>query len=347
MVRKCLFRCSSPMPKVWSLSIIIFYLLIMIMKKAFLLTLSLVLLAASPLQAQVYADMLLSDKAHGHKEIQSLSVPGDVNVYDNLHHHGPAFESELVAYRLYFDHRQTVDIYGKRHKGLELKHTEFYPTADDIANGYGDDVLWAGTSLSCGSFRGFADHAPSFIQPVDKRTESILEYGPDRIVVEIKDEGWYYGGQKLDMVQHYTLEAWHRDVRVDIDIKGSKPFMDPFCTGVLKFPNGTEMRTQLQSGHCAAASWGSNWAYGPKDTLNVNRHATVGVAVCVPQKYVCGSGENGVDQYFLLGNKKPRKQFHATYWLAFCSAKEEWEGSMHSADEWFAWVEEWRKLLKE
>lgn len=144
------------------------------MKKSFL-TLLIPLLITLPAQAQVYADMLLSDKVKGHKEIQSLSVPGGVDVYDNLHHHGPAFESELVAYRVYFDHRQTVDIYGKRRKGLELKHTEFYPTADDIANGYGDDVLWAGTTLSCGSFRGFLNDAPCFIQPVDMRTERILE----------------------------------------------------------------------------------------------------------------------------------------------------------------------------
>ena len=70
--------------------------------------------------SQVYAEMLLSDKKKGHKPIQSLTVPGDVNVYDNLHHHGPAFESDLVAFRVYFDERQTVDIYGKRKKQLEI-----------------------------------------------------------------------------------------------------------------------------------------------------------------------------------------------------------------------------------
>lgn len=316
------------------------------MKKSFL-TLLIPLLITLPAQAQVYADMLLSDKVKGHKEIQSLSVPGGVDVYDNLHHHGPAFESELVAYRVYFDHRQTVDIYGKRRKGLELKHTEFYPTADDIANGYGDDVLWAGTTLSCGSFRGFLNDAPCFIQPVDMRTERILEYGPNRTVVEIIDEGWEYDGQKLNMIQHYTLEAGRRDVRVDIDITGDKPFISPFCTGVLKFPGGSDMKSGRHPNSQTAASWGSNWAYGPKDTLDVNRHATVGVAVCIPSKYITGGGESDENLYYLLGNKKPRKKFHVTYWLAFCSDKEEWEDSMHSSIEWFNWVNSWSKSLKE
>ena len=75
--------------------------------------------------AQVYAEMLLSDKSKGHKSIQSLTVPGHVNVYNNLHHHGPAFESALVAYRIYFDERQTVDIYGKRKQQLEIGQTQF------------------------------------------------------------------------------------------------------------------------------------------------------------------------------------------------------------------------------
>lgn len=300
-----------------------------------------------PMRAQVYAEMLLSDKAKGHKTIQSLSVPGDVNVYDNLHHHGPAFESELVAYRVYFDHRQTVDIYGKRRKGLELEHTQFYPTPQDIADGYGDDVLWAGTTLSCGSFRGIdASNKPTFIQPVKMRTESVLEYGPERTVVEIRDEGWEYYGQTLDMVQHYTLEAGHRDVRVDIDITSDKPFNMPFCTGVLTFPKGDTSRKTEGASH-SAASWGSNWAYGPKDTLNVQRYATVGTAVTVPMKYVRDITEDNENLIIVVGNKHPRKHFHMTYWLAFCSAAEEWEGAMHDSAAWFDWVDAWRKSLKE
>lgn len=59
-----------------------------------------------------------------------------------MHHHGPAFESELVAYRLYFDKKQTVDIYGKFNKGFEIKESQFYPTDEQLARGFGDDVCW-------------------------------------------------------------------------------------------------------------------------------------------------------------------------------------------------------------
>ena len=313
------------------------------MKRIIPILLALLSLAALQAEAQVYAEMLISDKKGDHKPIQSLSVPGGVDVYNNLHHHGPAFESNLVAYRVYFDHRQTVDIYGKRRQGLELAHTQFYPTAEDIANGYGDDVLWAGTTVSVGSFRGMKDGKPSFIEPVKKRTESILEYGPERTVVEIFDEGWEYEGQILDMKQLYTLESGHRDVRVDIEITCKNPITSTFCTGVRLFPDGTERRAGT-----SVASWGSNWAYGPKDTTDIQRKATVGLAVCVPNQIVVRSIENdGENLLIILGTKRPQKRIRFTYYLAFCSAKEEWEGSFHSAEAWYSWVDKWQKKLKE
>lgn len=55
--------------------------------------------------------------------------------------HGPVLESELVGYRLYFNEKQTPDIYGKFNKGLEIKESQFYPTDEQLARGFGDDVL--------------------------------------------------------------------------------------------------------------------------------------------------------------------------------------------------------------
>ena len=82
-------------------------------------------------EARVYADMMLTNKKikSSNKQdlyISSLTVDNGTNPYWMLHHHGPAFENELVAYRIYFDHRQTVDTYGKYHKGLPDSATTCY-----------------------------------------------------------------------------------------------------------------------------------------------------------------------------------------------------------------------------
>ncbi len=52
---------------------------------------------------------------------KSLLASEKDDMYRKLHHHGPAFESEYAAYRIYFDKKQSVDTYGKKQPRLELR----------------------------------------------------------------------------------------------------------------------------------------------------------------------------------------------------------------------------------
>lgn len=144
---------------------------------------------------QVYAEMMMSNKKikSSNKQnlyISSLTVDNGTNPYWMLHHHGPAFENELVAYRIYFDHRQTVDTYGKYRKGLEIKETQFYPDKDQKAAGFGDDVLWVGETFGLGALRGWNGTEPQMLKDVDHRTLRIISRGPLRTIVEVMNEGW-------------------------------------------------------------------------------------------------------------------------------------------------------------
>lgn len=67
--------------------------------------------------------------------------------------HGPVLESELVGYRLYFNEKQTPDIYGKFNKGLEIKESQFYPTDEQLTKGFGDDVLRVFDSCGPGALK--------------------------------------------------------------------------------------------------------------------------------------------------------------------------------------------------
>ena len=105
--------------------------------------------------ARTYAQM----KAYGHNNkfanITGFSAAGTENVYSFVYHHGPAIESELVAYRIYFNEKQTVDPYSKVNKRLEIKETCFYPTKAQRANGYGDDALRVYNSGGVGALKGW------------------------------------------------------------------------------------------------------------------------------------------------------------------------------------------------
>ena len=71
---------------------------------------------------RVYADMFIVDNKKGkHHGGTAITVPGTSNIYSMVRPHGPVLESELVGYRLYFNVKQTPDIYGKFNKGLEIK----------------------------------------------------------------------------------------------------------------------------------------------------------------------------------------------------------------------------------
>ena len=117
----------------------------------------------------------------------------------------------------YFDARQTLDLYGKFKKQLELKETQFYTDDDQKKMGYGDDVLWVGQTFGLGAFRGWDGQQPTLVEPVATRTQRIISYGPLRTIVEVIDKGWQLptaNSQKptaINMTLRYTQYAGHRD----------------------------------------------------------------------------------------------------------------------------------------
>ena len=182
--------------------------------------------------ARVFAEMLIRDaKKQKHAPTQSVTVPGTTNFYNMLHGHGPMFESELVAYRVYFNQKQTVDPYGKFKKGLEIKESGFYPNDEQLARGFGDDVLMVGNSCGVGALKGWDGTRATHIEPIAFRTESILAYGPVRTIVDVAVKGWNYQGKELNMTNRYILYAGHRDLLVETFF--DEPLENEvFCTGV-------------------------------------------------------------------------------------------------------------------
>lgn len=181
-------------------------------------------LSAAPAQKtytpRVSAQLLIRDAKKGkHAPIQSVTVPGTTNFYNMVYGHGPMFESELVGYRIYFNEKQTIDPYGKFTPRLELTESQFYPTDEQLARGFGDDVLMVGNSCGIGALKGWDGQKAVHIAPVAYRTERILACGPVRAVVEVEVQGWEYQGSRLDMTHRYLLYAGHRDLRIETSFR--------------------------------------------------------------------------------------------------------------------------------
>lgn len=283
--------------------------------------------------ARVYAEMLVSDKRGKHVPVQSVTIPGTSNIYNQMHHHGPAFESELVAYRLYFDHKQTVDIYGKFNKGFEIKESQFYPTDEQLARGFGDDVLMVGGSCGVGALKGWDGKKATHITPVATLTERIIAYGPVRTISEIEVADWQYQGSELNMKNRYTLYGGHRDVFVETFFE--EPLKDEvFCTGVVDIKGSVSYSDHKGLIGC----WGTDWPVN--DTVKYAKE-TVGLATYIPQKYVKDEVKDKANYLYTISAKGNN---YFTHNITFTSMKETF--GYKTPEDWFAYIREWKDELE-
>ena len=304
--------------------------------------------------ARVFAEMVLSNtkdkklkKNQQNNYIESITARGDAAyTYNIQHHHGVDFESELNGIRIYFDARQTLDLYGKFKKQLELKETQFYTDDDQKKLGYGDDVLWVGQTFGLGAFRGWDGQQPTLVEPVKTRTQRIISYGPLRTIVELIDKGWKAPSpltshpspltshpSPLNMTLRYTQYAGHRDT--DVDVIFNKDVSDyRFSTGIINVKGSEEFSNKKGLRAC----WGTD--YPSTDTVKWSRE-TVGLAVLVPQKNIVSEEPANKDNYAYVLKVNGRQM---SYKVTYTSANETF--GYHSANEWFDYLKAWCKEVE-
>ncbi|OYP62705.1 DUF4861 domain-containing protein [Prevotella sp. P2-180] len=317
-------------------------------KKQFLVTLH-KQEAEQTLTPQVYAEMMLTNKKIKSQNkqdlyISSLTVDNGTNPYWMLHHHGPAFENDMVAYRIYFDERQTIDIYGKNRKALELKETQFYPDKEQKANGYGDDVLWVGKTFGLGALRGWADNQPQMLLDVDKRTMEIVACGPLRTIVKVVDKGWnpFYpekcdNAKRIDMTTLYTLSAGRRDCAVDVMFKGDIESLK-LATGLINVKNSEE----YSDGKGLRGCWGTDWPVSEKDSAGHKRE-TVGLGICIPADNIIKELPANSDNYPYV--VKPALG-EIPYHITFASDNETFPSSFHTPASFFEYLRQWKRQIE-
>lgn len=282
---------------------------------------------------KVHAQMWLREPKGKHAPMTSLTVPGKSDVYNLLHHHGAAFESELVAYRIYFDRKQTVDIYGKFHKQLELAESLFYPTKEQLENGFGDDVLRVSGSAGLGTLKGWNGTKAIHIEPVKTRTQTIRATGPIRTIVDMTVRGWKYNNSEIDMTTRYILYAGHRDCEVHVFF--NRPIeKQVFCIGIQNIIDSVKD----SDGKGLLACWGTDWPVN--DTITYAKE-TVGLAISIPEEIVMEEKQDAKVNYLYTIQPKGKTEF--TYNIMFTSRKETF--GYQTMEEWFSYAKTWKQQL--
>lgn len=294
---------------------------------------------------RTFADILLRNskvKAKNKHDIylsEFASLRG-TNPFPVIHQHGAVLESELTAYRFYCSPRQSVDIYGKRKRQLELHDTEFYPDSVQLAAGYGDDVLAVRDGVGVGALNGWDGKQPVGFSDCDCRRQRIVVNGPLRSIVEITDQNWKPTpeAEPRTLTTRYTIIAGHRDCEVDVRVSVPKGFnltdqirATPYFIGITHI-KGQQSWT---NGHGLLANWGTDYPVTGKDTLT-HKKETVGLAISISPANILQTVHTQYDDGYLVSIPGG----HLVYYIAFCSDKE--EQGYHSADQWFSALKAWK-----
>lgn len=275
-----------------------------------------------------------------------------VDTYHQLHHHGVAIESEWMAYRIYFDKKQTIDPYCKRTPQLELAQSYWYPNDSLLAAGYGDDILRVSGTVGVGSVKYWNGKKMVHIEPVAERSQRIVKQKKDQATIEVAVKGWQVEEQSENISIQYTMYAGHRDMRCDVYT--THP-LDGLCTGVQTIPakGGKDTVTIVLPNGILLASWGTDW---PVNDSAKYAKETVGLGVFIPKAYAGTPVHDKQNNLCLLQEEKKlytlykKRYFYSHYtahfYLTVCGATKENHPVATSATEWFEYLRRWAAKLK-
>ena len=223
---------------------------------------------------------------------------------------------------------------------MELRETQFYPDEDQLAKGYGDDVLWCGQTFALGAFRGWDGHKSVTLDEVEHLTQRIIARGPVRVIAEMVCDEWNAptsipGAKPITLRQRFTQWAGHRDVQVEE--KFSRPVNGyEFSTGIINVKGSEEFTDKNGLRGC----WGTDYTVSGKDTLT-HAKETVGLGIFIPSQHIRQELKADKDNYgFVIGTTTDCLH----YAITFTSDKETF--GYHSAKDWFDALKAWKRELE-
>jgi unsaturated chondroitin disaccharide hydrolase len=178
---------------------------------------------------------------------------------------GLGWESERVAFRIYFDPRNAIDIYGKRRPTLQLSMyaSPDYSYHDESPEGR--DIFRVGDAIGIGAVAAIVNGKLVKVADVRDRKWRILASGPVRSMVELEYEGWNAGGTIIHLKSRITQWAGERGFEHAISADCGDDFI--FVTGLTARPEIPRTNSAKDEGTTWVATWGKQVvAPGPTAT---------------------------------------------------------------------------------
>jgi unsaturated chondroitin disaccharide hydrolase len=167
---------------------------------------------------------------------------------------GLGWESEDIAWRIYFDKRNAIDIYGKRRPGLYLDVFAAPEYVYHLESPLGRDIFKVDPTLGVGSVAAMVDGKATPVAEVAERKWRVLASGPVRSVGEYEFKGWKVGGKTVDMVSRFTQWAGEHGFHHRITVSDAAGL--ELVAALPKKPGIDPMMTSLARNMLAVVTWG-------------------------------------------------------------------------------------------
>jgi unsaturated chondroitin disaccharide hydrolase len=167
---------------------------------------------------------------------------------------GLGWESDLTAWRIYFDARNAIDLFGKRRPGLHLA-TYASPGVDYHAETpMGRDIYKNGDAIGIGAVAALSGGRIVKVADVGRRTWRILTTGPVRSVAEIEYADWKTGDATVTLVSRFEQWAGDRGFWHHVTVSPANAPLT-LVTGVPKKPGAPRVGVSPVAGQ-VLLTWG-------------------------------------------------------------------------------------------
>ncbi len=196
---------------------------------------------------------------------------------------GLGWESELTAWRLYFDARNAIDLYGKRRTGLYLERFGAPEYDYHEESPFGRDIYKIGEALGIGAVGALVDGRVIKVAEVTERRWRVISTGPVRAIVELEYQGWKVGPRSVELTSRMTQWAGERGFIHQVIAKNAEELT--LVTGLPKKPGVEELSAEVQADRPARAicTWGHQVLQTGATATQSLADQNLGLALVVPQ----------------------------------------------------------------
>jgi unsaturated chondroitin disaccharide hydrolase len=148
---------------------------------------------------------------------------------------GLGWESEATAWRIYFDQRNAIDLWGKRRPGLYLEMFGRPEYVYHWDSPLGRDIYRIGDAIGAGAVAALVDGKAARVSDVAERKWRIISTGPVRVIVELTYKGWKIAGRQINLTSRMTQWAGERGFHHQVTAEGANGVT--LVTGIVRQPD--------------------------------------------------------------------------------------------------------------